>query len=181
MINSTQQKTTGQLVKAHREGANMSLSELSETTGISRSTLNAWETGANAVHRTWPRHRDNIKWIALAIGVSESLLWGDEPEPANPVASFAGPIPVAEGEYSGIFVDRGHAAGETMAVSAAVSVHIDECYRVVGSSMSIRIRHGDIIGVKAASTPAHGVLHVVCQDGLVGIYETARKSGAWTL
>lgn len=66
----------GDKIKFHREKNNMTLEELGNKVGVSKSTILKWETGSIANMK-----RDKIAKVASALNVSPGYLmgWSDDP------------------------------------------------------------------------------------------------------
>jgi transcriptional regulator with XRE-family HTH domain len=157
--------------------AGLTQAQLMMASKVDKATIHSWESGRNALHWEWKKHRDAIKSICLALNIPESAIWQDAPveqatvapTPANSRVPVVGIIPCQGSgpfeetrlfERSGLI--RAEAADEFAPTPLST---VSRFVRVAGDSMAPRIKHGDLLGIVDTSEPVDGVIHLVYSRG----------------
>ena len=164
-------KETGKIIAARRRELDMTLEEVGEKVGVTKSTIQRYEAGLI----TTPKIAV-LESIARALSLDSSLLTGKKttlPENAMPVNSgnpkIAIPIlgNVAAGE--GAFADS-NVIGYIMEDRNSLSSAEEYCYLVVkGDSMYPEFKDGDKVLVKCCPSAESGDYAVVMVDDDNGI------------
>lgn len=160
----------GQKIKELRQSKDMTLEELGNAVGVTKSTVRKWENGMIANMR-----RDKIAVLAKALGVSPAALLGwddlDDVAPASNVYKIERKsFPVFESIACGdpIYADD-HIEGY---IEAGSDIKADFCVIAKGDSMiGDRIFDGDVVFVKKQSVVENGEVAAV----LIGDEATLKR------
>lgn len=156
-------------IKKHRENIGMTMQELADVVGVSKSTISKWEKGSIKNMR-----RDKIEKLAIALKIKPSIIIGMENDTADPLDDLTN-------KYSNIkriqmkkFPLFGEiACGEPIYadedkesfVMADMDIDADFCLTAKGDSMiNARIYDGDIVFIKKMPIVDNGAIAAVIID-----------------
>lgn len=158
----------GEKIKELRVKKGLTLEELGDKVGVSKSTVRKWENGIIANMR-----RDKISKIADALNISPAYLmgWEDENEnPTNDINDFENIFPIEVhripllGEIAcgePIFCDEDRESY----VDIGTDIRADFCLKAKGDSMiNARILDGDIVFIKKQPIVENGEIAAVIID-----------------
>lgn len=172
--------TIGGKIKALRLEKGMSLEELGKCVGVSKSTVQKWESGYIANMK-----RDKISLLAKVLGVSPNTFIDDDP-PERPNLAYV----IKDGIYNvPVYetVSAGFGAYACNEVIDYVPTVISNPYeaedtiaiKVKGDSMYPKIEDGDIIVVRKQESVDSGSIAVVLLDGDEGLVKKVKYGSDW--
>ena len=148
-----------EIIKIKREELGLTLEEIGKIVGVSKTTVQRWESGEIKNLR-----RDKIGKLANALGVSPSLLLGDMPSEENTpdIFKIPGIIPVPSGKK--IPVIGTIACGTPILAQENIEDYIETspsdkatfALRCKGDSMAPRLLDGDIVLIHQQPTVENG-------------------------
>lgn len=156
-------KTMAQKIKELRLANDMTLEQVADIVGVSKSTVRKWETGMIANMR-----RDKIATLAKALHTTPEYLMGWESEDSALnipnifkietkkfplLGNIACGEPVFASEEMGLYIEAG------------ANIHADFCLKASGDSMiGARIHDGDIVFIRQQSSVNNGEIAAVLID-----------------
>lgn len=156
--------TTGDRIQYLRKQKGLTLEELGDLTGVGKSTVKKWESGAIANMR-----RDKLAAVAKALGVTPEYLMGwNESDRAQVTIPNLFPIELKRFPLLGEI-----ACGEPILadehidvmVASGSDIHADFCLLAKGDSMiGARIHDGDIVFIRKQDTVEDGEIAAVLID-----------------
>ena len=163
--------TIGEIIYNRRKELGLTLEEIGNATGVSKSTVKKWENGFIANMR-----RDKIEKLAKILQISPIVLLGNKNEDDKPNAKIlsAGEniykIPVFSSVSAGFGAYACSDVIDYMHLYIANPADVPEmlCIKVTGDSMYPKIEDGDIIVVRKQDSVDSGSIAVVLVDGEEG-------------
>lgn len=163
--------TIGEIIYNRRKELGLTLEEIGNATGVSKSTVKKWENGFIANMR-----RDKIEKLAKILQISPIVLLGNKNEDDKPNAKIlsAGEniykIPVFSSVSAGFGAYACSDVIDYMHLFIANPADVPEmlCIKVTGDSMYPKIEDGDIIVVRKQDSVDSGSIAVVLVDGEEG-------------
>ena len=163
--------TIGEIIYNRRKELGLTLEEIGNATGVSKSTVKKWENGFIANMR-----RDKIEKLAKILQISPIVLLGNKNEDDKPNAEIlsAGEniykIPVFSSVSAGFGAYACSDVIDYMHLYIANPADAPEmlCIKVTGDSMYPKIEDGDIIVVRKQDSVDSGSIAVVLVDGEEG-------------
>jgi repressor LexA len=163
--------TVGEIIYNRRKELGLTLEEIGNATGVSKSTVKKWENGFIANMR-----RDKIEKLAKILQISPIVLLGNKNEDDKPNAEIlsAGKniykIPVFSSVSAGFGAYACSDVIDYMHLYIANPADVPEmiCIKVTGDSMYPKIEDGDIIAVRKQDSVDSGSIAVVLVDGEEG-------------
>ena len=177
----------GEMIFEQRKKLNLTLEEVGNAVGVSKSTVKKWETGYIANMR-----RDKIALLAKVLQLSPAdFIYNDNDVPMN--------TPKEPSNIQAVMIDNVYKIPVYDSVSAGfgayacdevvdyMSVTIDNPYdvddtiaiRVTGDSMFPTIENGDTIIVRKQESVDSGSIAVVLLDGEEGLVKTVKYGVDW--
>lgn len=162
--------TIGEIIYNRRKELGLTLEEIGNATGVSKSTVKKWENGFIANMR-----RDKIEKLANVLQISPIVLLNGNQEDDKPNAA-----PLAENKIYQIPVFSSVSAGfgayacsdiiDYMPLFIENSADVPDmlCIKVTGQSMFPKIEDGDIIIVRKQDSVDSGSIAVVLVDNEEG-------------
>ena len=163
--------TIGEIIYNRRKELGLTLEEIGNATGVSKSTVKKWENGFIANMR-----RDKIEKLAKILQISPIVLLGNKNDNDKPNAEIlsAGEniykIPVFSSVSAGFGAYACSDVIDYMHLFIANPADVPEmlCIKVTGDSMYPKIEDGDIIVVRKQESVDSGSIAVVLVDGEEG-------------
>jgi repressor LexA len=163
--------TIGEIIYNRRKELGLTLEEIGNATGVSKSTVKKWENGFIANMR-----RDKIEKLAKILQISPIVLLGNKNEDDKPNAEIlsAGEniykIPVFSSVSAGFGAYACSDVIDYLHLYIANPADVPEmlCIKVTGDSMYPKIEDGDIIVVRKQDSVDSGSIAVVLVDGEEG-------------
>jgi repressor LexA len=163
--------TIGEIIYNRRKELGLTLEEIGNATGVSKSTVKKWENGFIANMR-----RDKIEKLAKILQISPIVLLGNKNEDDKPNAEIlsAGEniykIPVFSSVSAGFGAYACSDVIDYLHLYIANPADVPEmlCIKVTGDSMYPKIEDGDIIVVRKQESVDSGSIAVVLVDGEEG-------------
>jgi transcriptional regulator with XRE-family HTH domain len=173
----------GQRIRDLRTKAHFTQSQLAEATGIKKSTIHAWEAGANKLSYNRSKHIAAIAAIAGAMGCSPDEIWGDraikQEQSMEQVAHLElrpirvkGAIPCRQLDAYGV-------EQVTWRLPIGINSHGWYALRYTGSGLEPLVSHDDIVLVQPRDTRADGVLSVVRERNGLDIVVLRLSASGW--
>ena len=160
----------GGKLKKRRLELGLTLEEVGNLVGVSKSTVMKWETGFIENMR-----RDNVALLAKALRVSPLWIMGlDEPESIIPYKTKKVPLlgTIAAGEPIYAYEDC------RTYVEVDECLDVDFCLQVKGDSMvDARINNGDVVFVRKQSAVDDGEIAVVLLDNEATLKRFYKNNG----
>mgnify|MGYP000957599873 FL=1 len=169
-----------QKIKALREKHHLTLEQIGEAVGVSKTTVQRWESGNIANMR-----RDKLAPLAKALQTTPAYLMGWEDEIKNnpsheteeigEIINFPILGAVAAG-YNGLAVEEYTGDYESIPVTMLNGLAAQDCFvlRVKGNSMYPRFLDGDRVLVHRCSIVDSGAIAVVVYNGDEGTIKEVR-------
>lgn len=160
----------GAIITARRTELGMTLEELGEKVGVTKSTVKKWESGFIK-----NMGRDKIQLLSKALNLSPITFITGEIHPLTNIE------PLDSNKFYNIplynSVSAGFGALAVDSIIDYVPLYFDSfaeanetlCISVTGDSMFPKIEHGDIIQVRKQSSVDSGSVAVVLVDGVDGL------------
>ena len=163
--------TIGEIIYNRRKELGLTLEEIGNATGVSKSTVKKWENGFIANMR-----RDKIEKLAKILQISPIVLLGNKNDNGKPNAEIlsAGEniykIPVFSSVSAGFGAYACSDVIDYLHLYIANPADVPEmlCIKVTGDSMYPKIEDGDIIVVRKQDSVDSGSIAVVLVDGEEG-------------
>ena len=163
--------TIGEIIYNRRKELGLTLEEIGNATGVSKSTVKKWENGFIANMR-----RDKIEKLANVLQISPIVLLNGNQEDDKPNAEIlsAGEniykIPVFSSVSAGFGAYACSDVIDYLHLYIANPADVPEmlCIKVTGDSMYPKIEDGDIIVVRKQDSVDSGSIAVVLVDGEEG-------------
>lgn len=163
--------TIGEIIYNRRKELGLTLEEIGNATGVSKSTVKKWENGFIANMR-----RDKIEKLAKILQISPIVLLGNKNEDDKPNAEI---LSAGENIYKiPVFssVSAGFGAYACSDIVTYMPLFIEHeadvpdmlCIKVTGDSMYPKIEDGDIIIVRKQDSIDSGSIAVVLVDNEEG-------------
>lgn len=162
----------GKKIKDRRQELDLTLEELGDLVGVSKSTVMKWETGYIENMK-----RDKIALLAKALKVSPLWVMGldDESDYITPIKIKKVPMlgEIAAGEPIFVAEDR-----SPYLVSVDDNRQVDFCLKVKGDSMiDARINDGDIVFIRKQPQVENGEIAAVIIDNEVTLKRFYKNNG----
>ncbi|MGN0620231.1 MAG: LexA family protein [Porcipelethomonas sp.] len=160
----------GKIINQRRTELNLTLEEVGNAVGVSKSTVKKWEDGYISNMK-----RDKISQLANVLKLNPvTLVTGEITEPSNVELlsrSEIRMIPVFESVSAGFGAYASNDIVDYMPLYIESDYEADEtlCIKVKGDSMYPKIEDGDIIQVHKQDTVDNGQIAVVLIDGEEGL------------
>lgn len=148
----------GQRIRELREARGWTQQELESASGVNKATLHSWESGRNAMHFEWLKHRDAATAIASALGVPVEDIWGS--------ATLRGGTPNA------VYALPHYSSERRQVASVEPPIKVDVIYLVQGNPCGAN--HGDIVGCVRGRVPVPGGLYVADENGVCVLTDSAK-------
>ena len=163
--------TIGEIIYNRRKELGLTLEEIGNATGVSKSTVKKWENGFIANMR-----RDKIEKLAKILQISPIVLLGNKNDNDKPNAEIVSAgeniykIPVFSSVSAGFGAYACSDVIDYMHLFIANPADVPEmlCIKVTGDSMYPKIEDGDIIVVRKQDSVDSGSIAVVLVDGEEG-------------
>lgn len=170
----------GELIYSRRKELGLTLEDIGNFVGVSKSTVKKWESGYISNMR-----RDKIALLAQILKIEPTKLISETPEPSN----LSNVIPSQNIYQIPVFasVSAGFGAYASNDILEYIPVVIDNPYdaddtiaiKVKGDSMYPKIEDGDIIVVRKQDSVDSGDIAVLLLDGEEGLVKKVVYGGTW--
>ena len=170
----------GKIIEERRKELNLTLEEIGNAVGVSKSTVKKWESGYISNMK-----RDKISLLAKVLQISPTKLIDDD----NPIESNATILPQADIRMIPLFesVSAGFGAAACDCVIDYIPTVIHNPYeaaetiaiRVSGDSMYPKIEDGDTIVVHKQTSVDSGQIAVVLIDGEDAVVKKVKYGSNW--
>lgn len=170
----------GELIYSRRKELGLTLEDIGNFVGVSKSTVKKWESGYISNMR-----RDKIALLAQILKIEPTKLISETPEPSN----LSNVIPSQNIYQIPVFasVSAGFGAYASNDILEYIPMVIDNPYdaddtigiRVRGDSMYPKIEDGDIIVVRKQESVDSGDIAVLLLDGEEGLVKKVVYGATW--
>ena len=170
----------GELIYSRRKELGLTLEDVGNFVGVSKSTVKKWESGYISNMR-----RDKIALLAKILKIEPTKLISEKPEQSN----LSGVIPSQNIYQIPVFasVSAGFGAYASNDILEYIPMVIDNPYdaddtigiRVRGDSMYPKIEDGDIIVVRKQDSVDSGDIAVLLLDGEEGLVKKVVYGETW--
>lgn len=170
----------GELIYSRRKELGLTLEDVGNFVGVSKSTVKKWESGYISNMR-----RDKIALLAKILKIEPTKLISEKPEQSN----LSGAIPSQNIYQIPVFasVSAGLGAYASNDILEYIPMVIDNPYdaddtigiRVRGDSMYPKIEDGDIIIVRKQDSVDSGDIAVLLLDGEEGLVKKVVYGETW--
>ena len=170
----------GELIYSRRKELGLTLEDVGNFVGVSKSTVKKWESGYISNMR-----RDKIALLAKILKIEPTKLISEKPEQSN----LSGAIPSQNIYQIPVFasVSAGLGAYASNDILEYIPMVIDNPYdaddtigiRVRGDSMYPKIEDGDIIVVRKQDSVDSGDIAVLLLDGEEGLVKKVVYGETW--
>lgn len=170
----------GELIYSRRKELGLTLEDVGNFVGVSKSTVKKWESGYISNMR-----RDKIALLAKILKIEPTKLISEKPEQSN----LSGAIPSQNIYQIPVFasVSAGLGAYASNDILEYIPMVIDNPYdvddtigiRVRGDSMYPKIEDGDIIIVRKQDSVDSGDIAVLMLDGEEGLVKKVVYGETW--
>lgn len=170
----------GKIIEERRKELNLTLEEIGNAVGVSKSTVKKWESGYISNMK-----RDKISLLAKVLQISPTKLIDDD----DPIESNATILPQSDIRMIPLFesVSAGFGAAACDCVIGYIPTVIHNPYeaaetiaiRVSGDSMYPKIEDGDTIVVHKQSSVDSGQIAVVLIDGEDAVVKKVKYGSNW--
>ncbi len=172
----------GKIIEERRKELGLTLEEVGNAVGVSKSTVKKWESGYISNMR-----RDKIALLAKALDINPTQLINteDEPEPSN----ISNVIPAENLHMIPVFasVSAGFGAYASDEILEYIPTVLTNPYeanvtlgiKVTGNSMYPKIEDGDTIVVRKQESVDSGSIAVVLLDGEEGLVKKVKYGPDW--
>ena len=170
----------GKIIEERRKELNLTLEEIGNAVGVSKSTVKKWESGYISNMK-----RDKISLLAKVLQISPTKLIDDD----DPIESNATILPQSDIRMIPLYesVSAGFGAAARDCVIDYIPTVIHNPYeaaetiaiRVSGDSMYPKIEDGDTIVVHKQSSVDSGQIAVVLIDGEDAVVKKVKYGSNW--
>ena len=170
----------GELIYSRRKELGLTLEDVGNFVGVSKSTVKKWESGY-----IYNMRRDKIALLAKILKIEPTKLISEKPEQSN----LSGAIPSQNIYQIPVFasVSAGLGAYASNDILEYIPMVIDNPYdvddtigiRVRGDSMYPKIEDGDIIIVRKQDSVDSGDIAVLMLDGEEGLVKKVVYGETW--
>lgn len=172
----------GKIIEERRKELGLTLEEIGNAVGVSKSTVKKWESGYISNMR-----RDKIALLAKALNIKPTQLINtdDEPEPSN----ISNVIPAENLHMIPVFasVSAGFGAYASDEILEYIPTVLTNPYeanvtlgiKVTGNSMYPKIEDGDTIVVRKQDSVDSGSIAVILLDGEEGLVKKVKYGPDW--
>ena len=172
----------GKIIEERRKELGLTLEEVGNAVGVSKSTVKKWESGYISNMR-----RDKIALLAKALDINPTQLINteDEPEPSN----ISNVIPAENLHMIPVFasVSAGFGAYASDEILEYIPTVLTNPYeanitlgiKVTGNSMYPKIEDGDTIVVRKQESVDSGSIAVILLDGEEGLVKKVKYGPDW--
>lgn len=172
----------GKIIEERRKELGLTLEEIGNAVGVSKSTVKKWESGYISNMR-----RDKIALLAKALNIKPTQLINtdDNPEPSN----ISNIIPAENLHMIPVFasVSAGFGAYASDEILEYIPTVLTNPYeanitlgiKVTGNSMYPKIEDGDTIVVRKQESVDSGSIAVILLDGEEGLVKKVKYGPDW--